>query len=290
MEEPRMPEEEGIDFGAPEPPAGRRLLPTVLILALIVSALVAAILLFRQGREKETPSPAEVALPVQEVTDFPSASVALPPPVAVPAAPPEEDEVPAETVDLPDLDESDDFARRLAAGVPSSWLASEEVVRRFVAAVDNVAEGYSPKRHFPSITVKGKFAALEEEGRILLDPASYHRYDALADIAAGIDAGGWVRVYRTLQPLCEEAYRDLGYPDREFDNVLRRALARLLAVPVVDGDIVLMKQEEAYYFNNPRLEDLSPADKHLLRMGPKNTRKVQGLLRALEAALDAHLQ
>jgi hypothetical protein len=208
----------------------------------------------------------------------------------MPAAPSGEDELPVEEIDLPGLDESDDFARGLASGVPSSWLVSEELVRRFVAAVDNVAEGYSPGRHFPSITVQGKFAALEEDGRLVLDPASYHRYDALADIAAGIDAARWVRIYRTLQPLCEEAYRDLGYPDREFDDALRRALARLLAVPVVGGDIVLMKQEEAFYFTNPRLEDLSTAGKHLLRMGPKNTRKVQGLLRALEAALDAHLQ
>jgi hypothetical protein len=288
MEEPRMPDEEEIDFGAEESPQGRRLLPTVLILALVVAALVAAVLLFRQGREGKAPPPAEVALPVQEVTDLPAA--APPPPAGLPAVPVEEDEVFVEAVDLPGLDESDDFARGLAAGVPSSWLASEELVRRFVAAVDNVAEGYSPRSHFPSIAVKGKFAALEEEGRIILDPASYRRYDALADIAAGIDAGGWIQVYRTLQPLCEEAYRDLGYPDREFDGALRRALERLLAVPAVDGDIVLMKQEEAYYFSNPRLEDLSPAGKHLLRMGPKNTRKVQGLLRALEAALDAHLQ
>jgi hypothetical protein len=290
MEEPRVPEEEEVDFGAEDPPQGRRLFPTVLVLALIVAALVAAVLLFRQGKEGETPPPSEVALPVQEVTDLPAATVAPPPPAGLPAVPAEEDEVPVVEVDLPSLDESDDFARGLAAGVPSSWLASEELIRRFVAAVDNVAEGYSPRSHFPSISVKGKFTALEEEGRVILDPASYRRYDTLADIAAGIDAGGWIRVYRTLQPLCEEAYRDLGYPDREFDDALRRALERMLAVPVVDGDIVLMKQEEGYYFNNPRLEDLSPAGKHLLRMGPKNTRKVQGLLRALEAALDAHLE
>jgi hypothetical protein len=290
MEEPRLPEEEDVDFGTPESPRGKRLLPTFLILALIVAALVAAVLLLQRGREGEVPPPAVVTVPPREVTDLPPAPVALPPPAGVPVAAPGEDEIPVEEVDLPGLDESDDFARGLASGIPSSWLMSEELVRRFVAAVDNVAEGYSPRRHFPSIAVQGKFTALEEGGRLVLDPDSYLRYDALADIAAGTDAAHWVRIYRTLQPLCEEAYRDLGYPDREFDDALRRALARLLAVPVVDGDIVLMKQEEAFYFTNPRLEDLSAAGKHLLRMGPKNTRKVQGLLRALEAALDAHLQ
>jgi hypothetical protein len=290
MEEPTLPEEEEIDFGTPEPPRGKRILPTLLILALIVVALVTAVLLLQRGREGEVPPPAVEPPPPREVKDLPPAPVALPPPAGVPAAPPGEDEVPVEEVDLPGLDESDDFARGLVSGIPSSWLVSEELVRRFVAAVDNVAEGYSPRKHFPSIKVPGKFTALYEEGRFVLDSASYHRYDALADIAAGIDAARWVRIYRTLQPLCEEAYRDLGYPDGKFDDALRRALARLLAVPAVDGDIVLMSQEDVFYFNNPRLEDLSAAGKHLLRMGPKNTRKVQGLLRALEAALDAHLQ
>lgn len=291
MEEPRAPEEEGIDFEPSEPPRGRPPLQTALTLALVVAALVAALLLM--GRERggeETVPPPVAEFPVQEAAD---PVVPAPPGGVLPAGeslePLDEEEPAAEPVVLPGLNESDEFARRLASGVPSSWLASEELVRRFVAAVDNVAEGHSPKRHFPSITVQGKFAAVEAGGRLILDPSSYRRYDGLGDTAAAIDAAGWIRVYRTLQPLCEEAYRDLGYPDAEFDDTLRRALDRLLAVPVVEGDIVLMEQEGIYYFTDPRLEDLNAAGKHLLRMGPKNSRKIQGLLRALEAALDAHL-
>jgi len=285
MEEPKVPEEEEIDFETPAPREGRRTFPTVIVLATVVAALVAAVLVFRRGWEREASAPAPVSAPAERARDLSAApSGKLPPAEAIPEAPQEEEPVGKE-MDLPALDASDELVRGFAAGVPVSWLAAEELIRRFVVAVDNVADGYSPRRHFPSVVVEGKFTAVGRDGRLLLDPASYRRYDALADIAAGIDAAGWARAYNTLQPLCEEAYRDLGYPDRKFDDTLWRAVERLLAVPVVEGDILLVKQEGAYYFDDPGLEGLSAAGKHLLRMGPKNTRKVQGLLRALEAAL-----
>ena len=43
-----------------------------------------------------------------------------------------------------------------------------------------------------------------------ISPRSYERYDYLADAAASIDPAGAARVYSTLKPRIEEAYRDLG--------------------------------------------------------------------------------
>jgi len=37
---------------------------------------------------------------------------------------------------------------------------------------------------------------------------------------------------------------------------------------------------------DPKLEELSPAQKNLLRMGPRNVARIQAKLRALLAALD----
>jgi hypothetical protein len=292
MEGRKAPEEENLDFGEPGPDRGRRTLPTVAVLAGVVIALVAAVLYFGGGREKgEVPAPE----PGPAGFERESAPVETPPQVVVPPemmpeAEPEESPAPDPFV-LPSLGESDkllrSFAGRLSSdGFPDSWLASEDLIRRFVVAVDNIADGLSPRSHMPFVKIRGEFAVAEGGGWVYLDPAGYRRYDGFADVAAGVDAVEWARLYRELHPLFQEAYEDLGYPDRQFDDTLRGAIGRLLGAPVVEGDILLMSQEGAYYFEDPALEGLGGAEKHLLRMGPANMRKIQGLLRALEAALE----
>jgi len=67
--------------------------------------------------------------------------------------------------------------------------------------------------------------------------------------------------------------------------VVAKAIHTLLATPVVDGEIELRPKVVTYAFADPRLEALSPAQRHFLRMGPRNVRLIQGELRALAAAL-----
>jgi len=154
-----------------------------------------------------------------------------------------------------------------------------------VAVVDNIAEGRSPRKHLPFLRIDGSFTAVGEDGRIAIDPRSYRRYDSFAGAVDALDAEGAALLYGDLRPLFQEAYRDLGYPDRSFDETLARAIHRLLGVPVLEGDVLLRKGERVYYFEDPALEGLSPAEKHLLRMGPAHTTLIQGTLRRLEAAL-----
>jgi hypothetical protein len=40
-----------------------------------------------------------------------------------------------------------------------------------------------------------------------------------------------------------------------------------------------------YFFSAPELERLGPVEKHLLRMGPRNTRIIQAKARQMERAL-----
>ncbi len=292
MEDRKAPEEEELDFGEPGPERGRRTLPTVTVLAGVVVALVAVFLYFGGRKEgADTPAPEPVPARVErEAVPVETPPQMVIPPEAMPEDGPEEPPAPAPIVPPP-LDESDKlvrgFAGRLSSdGFPASWLASEDFIRRFVVAVDNIADGSSPRNHMSFVKIRGEFAVMERWGRVYLDPAGYRRYDGFADVAAGVDAVEWARLYHELHPLFQEAYDDLGYPDRQFDDTLGRAIGRLLGTPVVEGDILLMSQEGAYYFEDPALEGLDGAEKHLLRMGPANTRKIQGLLRALEAALE----
>jgi hypothetical protein len=184
------------------------------------------------------------------------------------------------------LDESDDLVRKLAGELSSHpkmamWLMSEELIRKFVAAVDNIANGQSPGPQIDFYKPDGNFKVVDEAGEVFLDPESYKRYDLVAEVFASLDAKGCVILYRQLKPAIQDAYKDLGYPDTEFDNTLKKALMELLKVPVVTQDIPLEKKVVTYTMVDLDLEKLSAAQKHLLRMGPDNVRVIQGKLREM---------
>ena len=106
---------------------------------------------------------------------------------------------------------------------------------------------------------------------------------AITDIrpVSALDATGTARLYLTLKPRILEAYGELGYPGGDFDRVLERAIGELLDVPVIEGDIALRQKVISYAYVDQKLESLSPAQKHLLRMGPRNVQAVQAKLREI---------
>ena len=254
-------------------------------LALVALALGAYVLLQRPALIT-LPAPPGPA-PVPEPTASPTAP---PPAVTEPLAPPGTQPETPEERGLPPLAESDTLVRELASGLTSHpglsvWLSTDGLIQRFVAAVDNIAGGESPRPHLLFLAPAAKFRVVRRKGRLYVDPKSYERYDLVADVLASLDPPRTVEVYRRLQPLCEDAYRGLGKPQGRFDDVLVKAIRTLLATPVVEGDVELTPKVITYAFADPVLEGLSPAQKHLLRMGPKNERAIQAELRALATAL-----
>jgi hypothetical protein len=167
----------------------------------------------------------------------------------------------------------------------AGWLANEALIRRFVAVVDNVADGVSPRSQLGFLAPTDEFRVIHRGERVFLDPRSYARYDEVADVLASLDPRGCADAYRQLQRLLEEAYRELGRTDRTFDGALRAAIARLLATPILDGEVELEPRVISYRFADPALEARGVAEKHLLRMGPRNVRRIQEQLRLVAAAL-----
>ena len=84
----------------------------------------------------------------------------------------------------------------------------------------------------------------------------------------------------------DEAYRALGRSENSVDQALGVALDVLLATPSVDGPIRIVPGKGATYaFADPRFETLTPAQKHLIRMGPENQRIIQTRLREIRDEL-----
>jgi len=221
---------------------------------------------------------------------------AAPTPAARPAAAPAPQPVrplggDAERVTVPPLDQSDTVVRELVRKItlhPAAiaWLTTNGLIRNFTVVVSNVAEGPTPARQLGVLRPATGFRVVDRGGQLFIDPASYDRYDRIAAAAASIDPSGAARVYATLKPRIEEAYGELGMPPASFDRALERAIVALMRVPVVDGSVrVVPKGGIAYQYADPKLEGLTPAQKQLLRMGPRNVRVIQGALRQLALAL-----
>jgi len=234
---------------------------------LIVAAAIGYVAL----RRSAPPEPAQA-------TDKPT----ITPPEPAPDPRPE----PGEDIVLPPLDETDSLVRQLVQRLSShprvaAWLATKGLIRNFTVVTLNISNGETPAVHLRSLASVSRFRVREAAGMFYLDPRSYQRYDAAADAVGGLDARGTARLYATLKPRITEASRELGNPTGDFDPVLERAIAELLRVPVVEGAVRLTPKTISYAFADSRLEDLSAAQRQLLRMGPRNVQMVQSKLREI---------
>ena len=165
----------------------------------------------------------------------------------------------------------------------AEWLVTDEMIRRFVAIVDNLAEGTSPRSHLTFMAPEERFVVEEKDGRYFVDPASYERYDTTVEVVTSIDSRGAAQLYTALLPLLREAYRDLGYPGQSFDDAMQQAVQRLLEVPVVRDEIEVVPKIDSYKLADPELEELPSASKNFLRFGPQNLRQLQAKAREISA-------
>jgi len=194
-------------------------------------------------------------------------------------------------VTLPPMDQMDAFLRQLLGALSARpelarWLATDDVTRRIVFTVDQVARGNAPTKENRSIAPSGDFEVTTRGRRRTVDPDSYRRYDGLAATVGSLDANAVARAYTTIKPRLDEAYRQMGHPDGDFDRTVELAIANLLDTPVVDEPPALVQSRGVNWaYADRNLETLRPAQKQLLRMGPENQRVVQAKLREIEAAL-----
>jgi hypothetical protein len=252
---------EGVPPNDPGEPRRSSYWPLIWVVLLLMAAVLGVYFGFFRGRDE--PAPEEPAV------EAPSPSPAPAPKPEAPVA-----------IEIPPLDASDPLVRQLLTELVehpklAAWLTPDELVRRFVAAVDNIAEGRSPRQAIGHLEPDEEFTVLDREGLAVVDPASYERYDAIASLFASLDTADMAELYRTLSPLFDEAYRDLGYPDRNFDETFGRAVGVLTSTPIPSGEVVLTPKVDTYQYVDPSLEKLTPPQKALLRMGPENGRALQ---------------
>jgi hypothetical protein len=203
------------------------------------------------------------------------------PPVAVAPQPQvETGRTPPPRAALESLSSDPEYAR---------WLLVGGLVDRIASAVAIVAEGDSPREPLSFLAPKGAFMVDERARGTFITSASYARYDGVARVFSSLDAEALGRVYLTLRPALSAVYATLSPPGARFDQALQRATQRMLEVPRVRGEVEVVPRGAVWAYKDASLEALTPAQKHLLRMGPKNVARIQDKLRELSNALELKL-
>ena len=246
---------------------------------------------------------------IQPETEIPVISIPLtipePEPVPEPSAPPKapvsKPAAGTEVVEdlkeppfiLPSLDNSDQLIREGVVNLTrhegiNRWLGPNDLIRKFVVFVDNIAEGRVARDSVRVLTPEGPFTVRQVSDEVfILDEASYQRYNRIVEVIVSLDARRSAEFFILLSPLFQNALQELGYPDSQFGDVVFKSIGRLLEAPIITKPIRLIRPVVMYEFEDQRLESLSPAQKQLVRMGPENTKMLQDHLRniALELRL-----
>ncbi len=191
-----------------------------------------------------------------------------------------------EQIVLPPLDASDAVVRELVGRLSShptvaAWLTTDGLILNFADVTLRIANGESPAQELKATGPVPPFRPRASRDDLFIDPSSYRRYDRYAEAVSALDARGTARLYATIKPRVLDAYRRLGQPSGDFDPVLERAIVEMLEVPVVQREVDLAPSGIVYAFVDPKLEEMSDAQKQLLRMGPRNVQAIQGKLREI---------
>jgi hypothetical protein len=230
-------------------------------------------------------------MPLPAPTPAPSQPEAAAPQPA-PGAPP-----------LPPLAEADGVVTQAlheALGRTSvlALLQTDGFVQRVVATVDNLPRPGAPARVWPVNPAPGRFLLQGDPGQgpqpVRADNAA--RYDALVRMATALEPAQAAALYRRLNPLFQQAWREQGHPQGEFNTRLLQVLDHLLATPVpasppqltlteVKGPVPSTTPWLRYEWADPALQGLSAGQRALLRTGPAHQQRLMAWLAALRQEL-----
>jgi hypothetical protein len=191
---------------------------------------------------------------------------------------------------LPALNDSDPMVQEALTAVlgkppVEALLVPQNIVRHIVVTVDNLPRKKLAVDLRPVKPTPGQTAVSTQGDLIVLSEANFDRYTTFIHAVQAVDVKAVAGVYQRLYPLFQQAYEDLGYPGKYFNDRLVEVIDHLLETPEVAPPIQLEQPRVFYTFADPSLEARSAGQKLLIRMGPANARVVKAKLRDLRAEI-----
>jgi hypothetical protein len=193
-------------------------------------------------------------------------------------------------LDLPSLDTSDAFLREMVATLSrhpliARLLATDGIVRSTALAVEQIGNGRTPAVPLKVLRPSTRLAIVgSDSGRI--DPHTYARWDAATASLVSISPTDAAQLYVNVKPLLDEAYRELGHPNGDFDASIVRAIEMLVDTPQVTVEPELLRRPGYFEHSDATLRSLPPVQKQFLLIGPDNRQKILAWLKRLATALD----
>jgi hypothetical protein len=263
--------------------------PVVIILAV----LAAAGWYYYKPMQRAQPSTAATEVPPPPAAEAAASAPAAGPQYPVPESPGEAAGA-APAAPLPSLAASDPDMRQSLIGVfdaapIDAFLVPQDIVRRFVAMIDNLTEPTLPMRVRSIRKIGGSFAVQQTgDGAAVLSPSNSARYSGFVEATQLADAQRCAQIYFHYYPLFQAAYEELGHKNQYFNDRLVQVIDHLLAAPEVDGPIALQRPKVFYQFADPELESRSAGQKAMIRIGAENAEVIKAKLRQLRAEIVKH--
>lgn len=191
-----------------------------------------------------------------------------------------------EAVDLPPLNASDSLFRDIVSALSGNAtlaraLAGDRLVRGATLAVVQIGDGRTPDTPL-AVFRPATRVERAEDGRIA--PASYGRWEGAIGALTSVDPADAAQAYVNVKPLFDEAYREQGFPDGNFDVAIARAINMLAATPSREN-ITLVQRPGYLEYEDQDLMGLQPVQKQFLLIGPEHRAAVLAWLRAFAAHL-----
>jgi Protein of unknown function (DUF3014) len=191
---------------------------------------------------------------------------------------------------LPALNDSDTVVRDSLAGVigkhpVEEFLVPQNIVRHIVVTVDNLPRHHIAVEQRPVKPTAGQAATATAGDITTLGDANFARYAPLMRVLQGADVKALALVYERLYPLFQQAYEDLGYPGKYFNDRLVEVIDDLLQTPEITGPIQLVQPKVFWQYADQSIESRSAGQKLLIRMGPANARVIKAKLREFRAEI-----
>lgn len=196
----------------------------------------------------------------------------------------------ADAAALPALNDSDQVAHDSLAGIigrepVEQFLVPQNIVRHIVVTVDNLPRKKLAVDLRPVKPTAGQTLTSSQGDITTLSSANFERYAPLMRVLERTDVKALAVVYERLYPLFQQAYEDLGYPGKYFNDRLVEVIDHLLQTPEIATAIPLTQPKVFYEYADSELENRSAGQKLLLRMGPANERLVKAKLRDFRAEI-----
>jgi hypothetical protein len=166
---------------------------------------------------------------------------------------------------------------------------TKQMIRNLVVTVDNLAQKQLVAKHPVMVPLDQPFVTIADpqSQTYQIDPASYQRYEPYIRLLESADPEQMLPIFKRYQPLFEQVFGELGYPELSFQQRMQQALTTFLAIAPMSVDTTLVRKSVAYTYADPAVESLSDLEKQVIRLGSDNHQRLRAVAKNYLALLES---